>query len=296
MTTVASKVGSGRYIYELIQDWAKLPARQSFGTVSAVTTDSKDRVYVFQRKDPPVRVFNRDGKHLRSWGTGIISDPHGINIKDDIVYLTDRADHVALKFTLEGKPLQVLGNRGVFSDTGCEKPGDLCPRAAGPFNYPTELVVSPSGDLYVSDGYRNARVHRFAKDGRLITSWGAPGKTQPNQFHLPHSLWVDDDGRVYVCDRENSRIQVFMADGSFVAMWTDLHRPTDISMDKEGNVYVSEVAVSGSAPRISVLDKQGRVLARWNSRSAHGLWADAHGDIYLALTGDKSVDKYVRQR
>lgn len=295
MTTPATRVGTGRYTYELIQDWAKLPARQTFGTVSAVATDSKDQVYVFQRKDPPVRVFNRDGKHLRSWGRGIITDPHGIYIKDDVVYLTDREDSVALKFTLDGKPLQVLGNRGVHSDTGCERAGDLVPRAAGPFNYPTELVTSPSGDLYVSDGYRNSRVHRFARDGRLIQSWGEPGKTRSNQFHLPHSLWVDDDGQVYVCDRENSRIQVFAADGRYIAMWTDLHRPTDICMDKEGNVYVSEIAVDGSSPRISVLDKQGRVLARWNSRSAHGLWADSRGDIYLALTGNKSVDKYVRQ-
>ena len=195
MTTV----GTDNYTYQLIENWAKLPAGQTFGNTSAVTTDSRDRVYVFQRKDPPVMIFDREGNFLDSWGAGVITDPHGICIHDDIVYLTDRSDSVALKFTLEGKPLQILGDRGVHSDTGGERPG--------------ELVPSPSGDLYVSDGYRNARVHRFSGDGQLISSWGEPGKEGPNQFHLPHSVLVDEEGTVFVCDRENNRIQVFSADG-----------------------------------------------------------------------------------
>lgn len=290
-----ASVGTGKYTYELTTDWAKLPAGESFGVVSAVATDSQDRVYVFHRTEPPVLVFDRDGRYLSSWGQGVISDPHGLYIENDVAYVTDREDSVAAAFTLEGKPLQVLGRRGVHSDTGCEKPGDLVPRAAGPFNYPAELVPSPSGDLYVADGYRNSRVHRFSSEGRLISSWGEPGKTEPNQFHLPHSLLVGKDGRVYVCDRENSRIQVFTADGGYITMWTDVQRPTDISVDRDGVFYVSELEVDGSAPRVSVLDGEGGVVARWQSRSAHGIWVDSRGDIYIALTGDKSVDKYVRK-
>jgi DNA-binding beta-propeller fold protein YncE len=291
MTTV----GTGKHTYSLVQDWAKLPPGETFDTVSAVATDSHDLVYVFHRKDPPVLVFDRDGNHLRSWGHSAITSPHGIYIADDVVYLTDRDDSVALKYTLDGKPLQILGQRGVHSDTGCEKPGDLVPRAAGPFNYLTEMVPSPSGDLYISDGYRNARVHRFSEDGRLISSWGEPGKSGPNRFHLPHSLYVGQDGRVYVCDRENSRIQVFSADGEYITMWTGVQRPTDISVDKDGIFYVSQLATDSAPPRISVLDGDGNVLAHWDSRSAHGLWVDSRGDIYLALSGDKSVDKYLRQ-
>jgi DNA-binding beta-propeller fold protein YncE len=292
MTTV----GSGSFTYRLIQDWAKLPPGETFGVVSAVATDSRDNVYVYQRKDPPVVVFDRDGNYLRCWGIGAITDPHGFYIANDIVYLTDRQDSVVLTFTLDGKPLQVIGKRGVHSDTGCERPGDLVPRAAGPFNYPTELVPAPSGDLYVSDGYRNARVHRFTAEGQLVQSWGEPGKTAPNQFHLPHSILAGADGRIYVCDRENSRIQIFSADGRYLAMWTDIHRPTDIAVDRDGLFYVSELEHEGTGPRISILDRDGKVLARWASRSAHGLWVDSRGDIYLALTRDKSVDKYVRQR
>ena len=291
MTTV----GTDKYTYELVQDWAKLPQGWTFGLVSAVATDSQERVYIFQRIDPPVVVFDRQGNYLSSWGSGVITDPHGFNISEDVIYVTDRADSVALKFTLEGKPLQVIGKRGVHSDTGCENPGDLVLRAAGPFNYPTEMVPAPSGDLYVSDGYRNSRVHRFNKDGQLINSWGEPGKDAANQFHLPHSILVGPDGRVYLCDRENSRIQVFSPDGRFIAMWTDIHRPTDISVDNEGVFYVSELEANGDTSRVSVLDGGGRVLARWDSRSAHGLWVDSDGDIYLALSGDKSVDKYVRK-
>ena len=288
-------VGTGKYTYRLISDWAKLTQSETFGTVSAVATDSQDRVYVFHRQDPPVLIFDRDGNYLNSWGAGVITDPHGFYIADDIVYVTDRADSVALKFTLDGKPLQVLGHRGVHSDTGCENPGDVVPKAAGPFNYPTELVPAPSGDLYVADGYRNSRVHRFSADGRLIGSWGEPGKSEPNQFHLPHSILVGQDGHVYVCDRENSRIQVFSPGGQYITMWTDMHRPLDIAVNKDGIFYISERPENGAPPQVSVLDGQGNVLARWHSRSAHGLWVDSQGDIYLALSGDKSVDKYVRQ-
>jgi DNA-binding beta-propeller fold protein YncE len=289
-------VGTGKYQYELIENWAKLPAGQTFGTTSAVATDSSDRVYVFQRKDPPMMIFNRDGTYLNCWGIGAFADPHGIYIENDIVYLTDRSDSVCLIYTLDGKPLQVLGKRGEHSDTGGERPGDLVPRAAGPFNYPTEMVPAPSGDLYVSDGYRNARVHRFAADGRLRMSWGEPGKTAPNQFHLPHSLVIDEDGIIYLCDRENSRIQVFSPDGQFITMWTDMRRPLDISLDRDGILYISEGGLEGLSPRVSLMDKQGNVVARWDSLSAHGSWVDAHGDIYMALGATARVDKYVRQR
>ena len=102
------------------------------------------------------------------------------------------------------------------------------------------------------------------------------------------------DGRVYVCDRENSRIQIFSGDGHYVAMWTDIHRPLDISVDRDGVFHVSEAAVNGSTARVSVLDGSGTVLARWDSRGGHGSWVDSRGDIYLSI-GEGGLDKYVRQ-
>jgi len=116
-------------------------------------------------------------------------------------------------------------------------------RAGGPFNMPSGIVPSPFGDLYVSDGYRNCRVHRFSASGALISSWGNPGKTAPNEFHVPHDLWVDKQGVVYVCDRDNSRIQVFSATGELKAIWTypEMHRPTSIWLEA---VSVSALAAS----------------------------------------------------
>ena len=285
-------VGTGQYTYEVIEQWGSLPAGMSFGPMSAVAADSQGRIYAFQRKDPPVLVFDREGTYLDSWGDSAIADPHGFFIgPDDVVYLTDRDDHVALRFTLDGKPLGVLGNRGQPSDTGCEEDGGRVARAAGPFNKPTEMVVAPSGELYVTDGYRNSRVHRFSADGRLIDSWGSPGKHAPGEFHLPHSLWIDERGEVYVCDRENNRIQVFSPSGKYLTHWDDIHRPTDIYMDAQDRVYISDLK-----PTVTIMDKQGTVIARWDSPMGHGLWVDPEGDIYLADVMGKRITKYVRQR
>jgi DNA-binding beta-propeller fold protein YncE len=292
---MATTVGTGKYTYSVIHDWAKLPAGETFAMVSAVATDAQDRVYAFQRKDPPIAVFDRQGKFLTSWGNGAFLFAHGIFIANDTVYLTDRDSSVCLMYTLDGKPIQMLGRHGVHSDTGCEKPGDLVPRAAGPFNYPSELVPAPSGDLYVSDGYRNARVHRFTWDGQLKKSWGEPGKTAPGQFHLPHSLVVAHE-KVYVCDRENHRLQVFDLDGKFLELWTDIQRPMDISVDRDGMLVVSEGSVNNSSARISILDTAGKVLSRFDCRGpGHGSWVDSHGDIYVGLNNPGGVDKFVRQ-
>ncbi|MCH7736144.1 MAG: hypothetical protein IH872_01965 [Chloroflexi bacterium] len=287
-------VGTGKYTYDVIEDWGKLPPGDTFGMVSAIATDSKDRVFAFQRKDPPVLIFDRDGNLTDSWGNGSFEFAHGIHIAGDVVYITDRNTSVCIMYTLDGKPIQMLGRHGVHSDTGCENPGDLVPRAAGPFNYPAELVPSASGDLYVADGYRNSRVHRFSADGQLKKSWGEPGKEAPNEFHLPHSLLVDGD-RVIVCDRENHRIQVFGLDGDFKEIWDDINRPMDISMDRDGNYMVSEGQRDGGSARISILDKKGGVLSRFECRgSGHGSWIDSRGDIYLAGVPD-AIDKYVRK-
>ena len=129
------------------------------------------------------------------------------------------------------------------------------------------MVADPAGDLYVSDGYRNARVHRFAPDGHLKRSWASPAR-RPNQFHLPHSLLVHE-GRVYVCDRENHRIQIFTTDGQ-PTMWTDVQQPMDISIDPEG-VFTS--AKGGRvARRPALVCWMGQAqLARFDCRGS-GHW------------------------
>jgi NHL repeat-containing protein len=291
-----TSIGSGHFVYEHIEDFPKLPSGTSFGKIPSVATDSQDRLYVFQRSAVPTLIFDRDGNYLSGWGSGIMTDPHGLTIVNDIAYTTDRKDSVAVVFTLDGKPLQVIGKRGVHSDTGCEKPGELVPRAAGPFNYPTELTPAPSGDLYVSDGYRNCRVHRFSADGRLIKSWGQPGKNAPGEFHLSHSVVVAPDGKVYVGDRGNRRVQIFSADGDFIGMWTDMSGPNHVARGNDGLFYIAEQKANGVPGFISIRDETGRILARWASRHAHGICVDSRGDIYTGSTTNCTVDKYVRIR
>jgi len=281
--------------YELIRDFFKLPNGERFGLVSRVATDSRDRVYVFQRKNPPVVVFESDGTYLGAWGTGEVTDPHGLKIVDDVVYTTDRSDSVAKSFTLDGKPLLELGTRGVHSDTGCTGSPWLAERAAGPFNHPTEMIAHPNGDIYVTDGYRNARVHRFTKDGKLVTSWGAPGHA-PGEFHLPHSIAIDDAGKLYVADRANKRIQIFSPEGEFLDMWTGMGGPNDITRGKDGTFTIAEQEDGGNPAYVTVRDARGNVLAKMESRHVHGVGVDSRGDIYAGLTVDRSVDKFVRKR
>lgn len=296
------EVSAGQYKYEVVDNWGKLPAGWTFGVVTGVTVDSRERVYICQQQqDPPVVVFDREGNYLNSWGTGIIVEPHTIYIgPDDVIYLADRGDHVALKLTLAGQVLLELGNRGRPSDTGCTEDEGEVLRSAGPFNRPTRMSPSPWGDLYVSDGYRNSRVHRFSAEGSLMASWGEPGKTAPGEFHSPHSLWVNEEG-LYVCDRKNNRIQIFSSAGEFIAQWTDVQLPTDLHIDGDGNIYVAERPDNEALESwISLRDRRGHLLARWTTPRSHQIWIDLHGDIYLVtglagLPRQGGVIKYLRK-
>jgi NHL repeat len=280
------------YKYDVIKDFFKRPNGEPFGLVSRVAADDQDRIYVFQRTDPPVVVFDREGKYLGAWGTGAVADPHGLKIVGDTVYTTDRSDSCAKSFTLDGKVKLALGTPGQHSDTG-EVKNWLVERAAGPFNHPTEMLPHPNGDIYVTDGYRNARVHRFAVDGTLKTSWGTPG-SGPGQFHLPHSIAVDDAGNLLVADRSNKRIQIFTPDGQYLSEWTGMGGPNDISRGKDGNFYIAEQEDGGNPAYCTVRDPQGKVLAKMESRHVHGIGVDSQGSIYAGLTQDRGVDKFVR--
>ncbi len=300
-------VGDGPYRYEVVEGWEQLPDGWTHGDVAGVATDSQDRVYVFNRSEHPVIVYERDGRFLDAWGdTNLYPWPHGITIVDDVVYLVDGADHTVRKCTRDGTVLLTLGTPGQPSDTGydADHPYNLTTikHGAGPFNRPTRLSVAPSGDLYVSDGYGNARVHRFSPDGTLVQSWGESG-TAPGNFHLPHSVWAHTDGRVFVCDRENDRIQIFSPTGDLLDIWTNVTKPGDLFIDAGGTVYIAEMTWLEGVPsmwgrptprtcpsQMTVRDLGGNVLSRWGGpdpcapgsfAAPHGLWVDSHGDIYV---------------
>jgi len=304
--TSRAKTSCRDFGFEPDDRWAKLPPAISWPEVAAVATDSRDRVYVFNRGEHPVVVFNSDGTFLGSWGEGIFSRPHGLSIApDDSVYCTDDRGHVVHKFTPDGRLLMTLGTKDRPSDTGATSIDFRTITHAGPpFHYPTNVAISPTGDLYVSDGYGNARVHKFASDGRLLLSWGEPG-AGPGQFHVPHGIAVDRDGTVYVADRENSRIQLFDSDGGYLSEWTDVVRPTQVFIDRASDVYVSELGYRAgmwpgtSAPypdapggRLSIFDRTGRLRARWGGGddpsapgdffAPHDVCVDSRGNIYVA--------------
>jgi DNA-binding beta-propeller fold protein YncE len=302
--------------YRLVAGWEKLPQGYRHLDCVGAGVDAKDRVYLITRSDARVIVYEHDGTFVTSWGEGVFTPrTHCIRFgPDGAVYTVDDGDHTVRKFTPDGEPLMMLGTPGVASDTGYDPkikdPFDKLAsirRGGPPFNRPTGVAIAPNGDLYVCDGYGNARVHRFSPDGTFIQSWGEPG-IKPGQFNLPHDIWVAPDGRVFVADRENDRIQIFSPTGKFLDQWAHVQRPTGLCM-RDGLMYVSELwwvpgqrsfrlgKIEKDMPgRVSVLDMSGKVLARFGHEgektapgsfiAPHGICADSRGDLYVAEVTD----------
>ncbi|MFT5172100.1 MAG: DNA-binding beta-propeller fold protein YncE [Gammaproteobacteria bacterium] len=284
-------LGSGEFSYREERHWAKLPEGWFFDDVAAVAVDNKDQVYVFNRGEHPMIVFDREGNFLRSWGEGLFKRPHGLFIgPDETLFCTDDGDHTMRACTLGGKVLMTLGIAG-----------EPAPYMSGePFHRCTHTALSPQGDIYVSDGYGNARVHKYSPDGKLLFSWGEPG-TDPGQFNIAHNICCDADGWVYVADRENHRVQVFNGDGKYEAQWFNMHRPCGLCMGvgADPHFYVGELGpdmnvnlkMPNIGPRVSIVSNTGKTLARLGDLhrgtgpgqfiAPHGLAVDRHGDIYV---------------
>jgi DNA-binding beta-propeller fold protein YncE len=216
------------------------------------------------------------------------------------LFLADQMSHVVLKYSPDEVLQMTLGTRDTPSDTGYSSEDPSVKMAAGPFNQPTGVAVSDSGEIFVSDGYANARVHKFDARGAFLKSWGSPGTTGDGNFNLPHGIGLDGRGRVVVCDRENHRIQVFDQDGEHLETWTGFRQPTAVAMGPDGNVYVSELQ-----HRVTVVDPRGEILARWGGESSrepghfvasHGIAVDSRGDVYVGeVLEGKRVQKFIRQ-
>jgi sugar lactone lactonase YvrE len=175
--------------------------------------------------------------------------------------------------------------------------GKPAPKWSGtPFNRPTHVGVSPkSGNIYVTDGYGNSRVHKYAPDGKHLLSWGDVG-TDPGEFCNPHNVIVDEDENVYVCDRENNRVQVFDSEGKLQAIWYEIYKADGMCRDSEGNFYIGELVgahdTNTLGHRICIVDKNGKRLARLGSKvqgdgpgefnAIHGCAVDSQGNLYAA--------------
>jgi DNA-binding beta-propeller fold protein YncE len=294
------KLESGEYLYTELPDWPTLPEGWSFHEVADVVVGPQDRVYVFNRGDHPMIVFEADGTFVASWGEEVFTRPHGVTLgPDGNLYCADDDGHCIFVCTLQGDVLSTIGT-----------PGQPAPTQSGrPFNRPTKVAFDPqSGELYISDGYGNARVHRYSPDGQFLSSWGDYG-TDPGEFNLVHSVATDGEGRVYVADRENNRVQIFDRQGRYLDQWVNMYRPCGLHIEGD-RAYVGQLPthldVNADYPNIgaciTIHDLSGRRLARLGDVRAgeepgqfvapHGLAVDSKGDLYV---GEVSWSAYGRR-
>ncbi|QGZ93656.1 peptidyl-alpha-hydroxyglycine alpha-amidating lyase family protein [Terricaulis silvestris] len=259
--------------------------------VCDVGVDKHDNVYLFARDALPVRVFTREGAFLSGWGEGEFVRPHGLAMGRDgaSLFLTDEGSHSVRKYGLDGKLLLEIA-----------APQGGAPFMSGaPFNRCTHSCETSNGDIHVSDGYGNARIHRFSRGGAFIASWGESG-SGPGQFNLPHNITVDDYDRLYIADRENHRIQIFASDGAYLDQWNNLHRPCALTCAADGTFYIGELGPALALNRhypnlgcaVKVLNNVGALTARFGDEhpgvattqflAPHGVAVDSHGDVYIA--------------
>src|SRR5712691_9956688 len=231
--------------YRTVRDWAHPPKGAPWAAVTAVEVAPDGSIYVIHRcnenscagrPEPPILKYDASGKLLKSWGEGMFVFPHGATVdRDGNLWLTDAGGanakgHQVFKFSPDGKVLMTLGKAGV-SGSG----PDL-------FDQPTDVVVAPSGDIFVTDSHRNGknnRVVKFSKDGRFIKEWGRKG-SGPGEISEPHTIAMDSRGRLFVGDRENNRIQIFDQDGRFLEQWRQFGRPSGIFIAKDDTIYVTD--------------------------------------------------------
>jgi DNA-binding beta-propeller fold protein YncE len=286
---VGTRLGSGEYLYDELSDWAKLPEGWALKEVADVAVDAQDRVYVFNRGEHPMVILEPDGTFVGSWGEGLFTRPHGLTVgPDGALYCADDGGHCIYKCSLDGQVWMTIGT-----------PGEPAPRLSGrPFNQPTKVAFDPkTGDLYISDGYGNARVHKYSAEGEHLFSWGDFG-TDPGQFNLVHSIATDAEGRVYVADRESHRVQIFDDGGGYLGQWNNLHRPCGLHI--QGDLaYIGQLpthlAVNATYPNlgacVTIHNLSGQRLARLGDvrpgeepgqfTAPHGLAIDSRGDIYV---------------
>lgn len=275
--------------YEPMTTWLRLPRGMSLHEVPGVAVGPDDFLYLLTRNTAnPIIVFTRDGEFVRTFGAGNFTNrAHGISVgPDGFLYCADDAAQTITKWSTAGELVMTIG-----------EPNRASPRFSGePFNRPTHAVVDGAGRIFVSDGYGNARIHRYGANGEREISWGAPG-IEPGSFMVPHNLCLAGT-RLYVADREAHRIQVFDLDGELVDLWNGIHRPSAITLGPDQNIYVGELTggslmegAAGVGHRVSIFDQQGQLLGRVGDPTEgeepgqfiapHGIAVNQEGDIFV---------------
>jgi len=307
--------------YRTVLNWAHMPDGRKWGATAGVAAGPDGNIWAIDRcggascDGSPLEAvleFDPSGKLLRKFGGGMSAQPHGIFVdRSGNVWITDtqatkdgKHGLQAIKFSAEGKILMTLGKAGM--------PGQ------GPdtFGAPSDVVVAANGDIFVSDGHNgcncpNARIVKFDKNGKYLKEWGSKG-SGPGQFDGPHALAFDSQGRLFVGDRTNNRVQIFTQDGKFIAEWKQFGRPSGIEIDRNDTIYVTDSESSdkpgyGYNPgvrrgiRIGSV-KNGKVTSfipdpdpKGGSSAGEGVAVDLQGNVYGAENGPKDVKKYVKR-
>lgn len=294
--------------YQADATWPRRPPSIRWGPMSGVAVDSQDNVWILSRTDPPVQIYRPDGTFLRSWGEGLLNTPHQLKLDSQgNVWLADSGNHVVLQCTPQGRVIRTLGTRG---EPGCDERH---------FNRPADMVITPQGDVFVADGYGNARVVHFDRNGKFVKSWGKLG-TGPGDFSLPHAIAVESRGRLYVADRNNVRIQVINQDGKFLDQWRNLVVPCALWMTKDDELWVcgsspmtwrSDDKVLGYPPMDQLFmrfDTSGKLLQLWAAPKGedgkeragdlnwvHGMALDSKGNIYAVDIKGQRAQKFLLQ-
>lgn len=218
--------------YDVDPDWPQRPDSISKGDyVSGLAVDDKDQVWLFTKGKDPIQVYTAEGAFVRSWGRDLFVSPHFLKIDHEgNVWVADFGLHIVQQFTPEGKLIKTLGVRGEAGEDNAH------------FNRPTDMAITPAGDVFITDGYGNRRIVHYDKAGNFVTAWGEYGNT-PGKFILPHSIVLDSKGLLYVADRNSGRIQVFDQEGNFISQWTNLIMPWGMSINKKDEIWVC-----GSSP------------------------------------------------
>jgi len=294
-----------------VREWgANLPDLRA-QDISDVGIGADDNVYLLYRNPTFIVVCTPAGEVVRTIGEGILGPrAHGVTVTaDGVVYVVDSGAHRIRILAPDGSVIREFGSgptNPAFAGKWTGDYADNVDRAYPPFCLPTRIAVSRAGEIFVSDGYGNCRIHHFTPDGDLVHSWGEPG-TGPGQFNTPHDIFLDKRGRILVCDRENDRIQVFDIGGRLLEQWTDLRRPQGVVQGPDDLYYVAEGAwrpghvsrvhgtVSPAPSRVSVLADGGAVVERLGEEAredgepgaphrfiaAHGITIDSAGGVYV---------------
>jgi streptogramin lyase len=269
--------------YTVDANWAQLPAGTAWnGNTSWITADGKGNVVVLVRTAPYFRVFSRDGRFVKTFGDdGLFQSAHSVTVDaQGFLWVTDSAAHVVHKFNPEGKLLMTLGKKGGAGDNSSR---DL-------FNQPNHVAIAPNGDIYVSDGYVNARVVHFSGAGQFVRIIGGVKGSAPGQLQLPHGVALDSRGRILINDSDNQRVSVFDKEGRFVESWPFPSRG-GIAVAADDTVYVSDV----NAGIVNIV-RNGKRIDSVSADRAHGMGIDTDGSIYVSGASRMTVMKIAKTR